>query len=44
MRALIESKGPSIYKDYEASGMLSETSRKLLVKIGVSALVEQSGL
>ncbi|ROL54058.1 hypothetical protein DPX16_10481 [Anabarilius grahami] len=43
MRALIESKGPSIYKDYEASGMLSETSRKLLVKIGVSALVEQSG-
>lgn len=44
MRALIESKGQSIYKDYEASGMLSETSRKLLVKIGVSALVEQSGL
>jgi len=44
MRALLESKGLSIFKDYEASGMLSETSRKLLVKIGVSGLVEQSGL
>ncbi|XP_065099519.1 uncharacterized protein [Paramisgurnus dabryanus] len=43
LRALIESKGPSILTDYEASGMLSETSRKLLVKIGVSALVERSG-
>ncbi|RXN21998.1 zinc finger BED domain-containing 1-like protein [Labeo rohita] len=44
LRALTESKGPSILKDYEASGMLSETSRKLLIKIGVSAMVEQSGL
>ncbi|XP_016110551.1 uncharacterized protein [Sinocyclocheilus grahami] len=43
LQALIESKGPSIFKDYEASGMLSETSRKVLVKIGVSALVEQIG-
>ncbi|XP_072533889.1 leucine-rich repeat and immunoglobulin-like domain-containing nogo receptor-interacting protein 2b isoform X3 [Salminus brasiliensis] len=43
LRALIQIKGPSILADYEASGTLSETSRKLLVKIGVSDLVEQRG-
>ncbi|XP_007238050.3 leucine-rich repeat and immunoglobulin-like domain-containing nogo receptor-interacting protein 2b isoform X2 [Astyanax mexicanus] len=43
LRALIQIKGPSILADYEASGTLSETSRKLLVKIGVGDLVEQRG-
>ncbi|XP_055059369.2 uncharacterized protein [Misgurnus anguillicaudatus] len=43
LRALIERKGPSILADYETSGMLSEVSRKLLVKIGVGVLVEHRG-
>lgn len=44
LRALIEKKGPSILSDYKASGMLSEISRKRLVKIAVGGLVERSGL
>ncbi|KAL7877606.1 hypothetical protein SRHO_G00042490 [Serrasalmus rhombeus] len=43
LRMLIQIKGPSILSDYEATGTLSETSRKLLVKIGVSDLVERRG-
>lgn len=44
LRALLERKGARVLADYEASGMLSETSRKLLVKIGVSDLIERKGL
>lgn len=44
LKALIERKSPSIQSDYEASGMLSEISRKRLVKIAVGGLVERSGL
>ncbi|XP_057213728.1 uncharacterized protein LOC130568741 isoform X2 [Triplophysa rosa] len=43
LKALIERKSPSILSDYEASGMLSEISRKRLVKIAVGGLVERSG-
>lgn len=44
LRELIQMKGPNILVDYETSGTLSETSRKLLVKIAVSNLVEQKEL
>ncbi|XP_062375758.1 uncharacterized protein LOC134064002 isoform X1 [Sardina pilchardus] len=43
LKALLERKGARVLADYEASGMLSETSRKLLVKIGVSDLIERNG-
>ncbi|XP_063076031.1 uncharacterized protein LOC134466064 [Engraulis encrasicolus] len=41
--ALINSKAPAVLAEYEASGTLSLTSRKRLVRIGVSNLVEQRG-
>lgn len=44
LRVLIESKAPSVLAEYEKSGTFSVTSRKLLVKIGVSDLVERRGL
>lgn len=44
LRALIESKAPSILNEYDKLGTLSVTSRRLLVKIGVSNLVERKGL
>ncbi|XP_063049898.1 uncharacterized protein LOC134444550 [Engraulis encrasicolus] len=43
LRALLQRKGRSVLADYEATGMLSLTSRKLLVKIGVSDLIERKG-
>ncbi len=42
--ALIKNKAPSVLAEYEKSGTLSLTSRKLLVRTGVSDLVEQRGL
>ncbi|CAL8372932.1 unnamed protein product [Arctogadus glacialis] len=43
LKSILERKGASVLADYEASGMLSETSRKLLVKICVSDLIERKG-
>jgi hypothetical protein len=44
LRAVLVRKGASVLADYEASGTLSESSRKLLVKIAVSELIERKGL
>lgn len=44
LRALIEKKCPGILRDYESLGMLSDMSRKRLVKIAVGGLVDRSGL
>lgn len=44
LTALLESKARSVLAEYEKSGTLSVTSRKLIVKIGVSDLVERRGL
>ena len=44
LKSILERKGASVLADYEASGMLSETSRKLLVKMCVSDLIERKGL
>ncbi|KAK5864545.1 hypothetical protein PBY51_015781 [Eleginops maclovinus] len=44
LRAVCERKGASVLADYEASGTLSEASRKLFVKIAVSELIEKKGL
>lgn len=41
---LIKNKAPSVLAEYEKSGTLSLTSRKLLVRTGVSDLVERRGL
>ncbi|XP_037327567.2 uncharacterized protein LOC134127350 [Pungitius pungitius] len=43
LTALIESKAPSVLAEYEQSGTLSVTSRKLVVRISVSDLVERRG-
>ncbi|XP_056441039.1 uncharacterized protein LOC130378170 [Gadus chalcogrammus] len=43
LRAVLVRKGASVLADYEASGTLSESSRKLLVKIAVSELIERKG-
>nr|XP_040035180.1 uncharacterized protein LOC120820964 isoform X2 [Gasterosteus aculeatus aculeatus]XP_040045388.1 uncharacterized protein LOC120826870 isoform X2 [Gasterosteus aculeatus aculeatus] len=43
LTALLESKARSVLAEYEKSGTLSVTSRKLIVKIGVSDLVERRG-
>ena len=42
--ALIKNKAPIVLAEYEKSGTLSLTSRKLLVRTGVSNLVERRGL
>ncbi|XP_056449876.1 uncharacterized protein LOC130385402 isoform X2 [Gadus chalcogrammus] len=43
LRAVLVRKGASVLADYEASGTLSESSRKLIVKIAVSELIERKG-
>ncbi|XP_059211141.1 uncharacterized protein LOC131989822 [Centropristis striata] len=41
--ALIKNKAPSVLSEYEKSGTLSLASRKVLVRTGVSDLVERKG-
>uniref|UniRef100_A0AAV2KSY4 Uncharacterized protein n=1 Tax=Knipowitschia caucasica TaxID=637954 RepID=A0AAV2KSY4_KNICA len=43
LRKLLKEKAPNLLLEFESSGSLSITSRKLLVKVSVSHLVEQKG-
>ncbi len=44
LKALIQRKAPEILTEYEKSGTLCTKTRKLLVRVTVSDLVERQGL
>lgn len=44
LKALIQTKAPDILTEYEESGTICTKTRKLLVRVAVSDLVERRGL